>query len=80
VGTLRIVKQSFDSAEQMEFGDNLSFNAWHSLPVHRPLGGFNRARKVAYEALSKYRHEKNKIAMVEPSPTPDFLTIKTNEA
>ena len=44
----------FNTPEQMEFGDNLSFNIWHSLPEHRPLGSFNRARKRAYEALSKF--------------------------
>ncbi len=76
VGTLKIFAQSFDSNEQMEFGDNLSFNPWHSLPAHRPLGGFNRARKVAYETMSKYRHEKNHIEMFEP--TVEEFTQGTN--
>ena len=73
VATLKIIKQDFDSAEQMTYGENLSFNAWHSLPIHRPLGSFNRARKVAYESMSKFRHEKNQIPMVEPIDSDDFL-------
>ena len=43
----------------MQHCENLSFNPWHSLPAHRPLGGINRARKVVYPALSKLRHERN---------------------
>lgn len=73
VATLKIFPQSFDHQDQMEFGENLSFNPWHSLPVHRPLGSFNRTRKKAYEALSKLRHHKNKLPMTEPLDSPDFL-------
>ena len=39
--------------------DNLSFNPWHSLPEHRPIGGINRLRKAVYETVSAYRHERN---------------------
>ncbi len=81
VATLTIPPQIFDSNAQFEFGDNLSFNSWHSLPEHRPLGSFNRARKRVYEALSEYRHKKNNIAMFEPQDSPNFLPpiiIKTN--
>ena len=70
---LKIYPQSFDTTEQMEFGENLSFNPWHSLPAHRPLGSFNRTRKKAYEALSKLRHHRNKLPMKEPLDTSDFL-------
>ncbi len=76
LATLIIPPQIFDSKEQMEFGDNLSFNAWHSLPQHRPLGSFNRIRKRVYEALSKYRHDKNGIPAFEPQDSPDFLPNK----
>src|SRR5262249_4140520 len=59
VATLRIPAQDFDTPERAMLGDNLSFNPWHALPEHRPLGGINRARRVIYEALSAYRHERN---------------------
>lgn len=74
VATLTIPKQQFDSKEQWEYGENLSFNPWHSLPEHQPLGGFNRARKLAYITLSKYRHKWNDVPMFEPKDTPDFLS------
>lgn len=67
IATLVIQPQHFTSPEQQAFGENLSFNPWHSLPEHRPLGGFNRARKVAYIEMSRYRHSKNHERMVEPS-------------
>lgn len=77
LATLRIIPQRFDSKEQMEFGENLSFNPWHSLPEHKPLGSFNRARKIAYEGMSKYRHDKNGLKVTEPKDFDDFLQVKT---
>lgn len=65
---LNIPVQTFNTPEQMEYGDNLSFNPWHSLPAHRPLGSFNRARKRVYEELSKFRHERNGLSVAEPVP------------
>ncbi len=67
VATIKIPSQRFDSPEQFVFGDNLSFTPWHSLPEHRPLGGINRARKVVYETLSKFRHEQNEAPRKEPT-------------
>lgn len=67
IGTLEIPQQQCDTPELRKFGENLSFNPWHTLPEHKPLGGFNRARKAAYIALSKYRHEKNQVNMFEPT-------------
>ena len=67
VGTLTIPSQSFESAQRLEFGDNLSFNPWRCLAQHRPLGGINRARRRVYEALSIFRHEKNYAPRVEPT-------------
>lgn len=59
VATIRIPKQDFDTPEQQDFGDNLSFTPWNCLPEHQPLGGINRGRKEIYAALSKFRHERN---------------------
>lgn len=77
VATLTIFAQQFDSNEQLGFGENLSFNSWHSLPAHRPLGSFNRARKRVYEAMSNYRHDKNNLSLFEPKDGTDFLLRKT---
>ena len=73
IATLTIPPQSFDSKAQMEYGDSLSFNSWHSLPDHRPLGGFNRVRRRIYETLSKYRHDHNEKSVFEPEDSADFL-------
>jgi hypothetical protein len=73
VATIRIPTQVFDTPEQNEFGDNLSFNTWHTLPEHRPLGNFNRARKFIYEKMYEFRHEHNNIKDVEPVATVSFF-------
>jgi hypothetical protein len=39
--------------------ENLSFTPWHAQPAHRPLGGINRVRKAAYDAISTWRHGEN---------------------
>jgi hypothetical protein len=59
VATIKVPGQDFDSTEQNLFCDNLSFNTWHSLPAHRPIGGINRLRKDVYEAVSVFRHQRN---------------------
>lgn len=67
VATIRIPPQEFDSEAQRTFGENLSYTPWHSLPAHRPLGGINRARKIVYDAISAFRHERNGVPRREPS-------------
>lgn len=59
VATVRVEPQDFDTREQNLACDNLSFNPWHALPAHRPIGGINRLRKAVYEAVSVYRHQRN---------------------
>ncbi|QKE63368.1 catalase family protein [Aquipseudomonas campi] len=59
VATIKVPAQDFDSREQNLLCDNLSFNPWHALPEHRPIGGINRLRKAVYEAVSVYRHQRN---------------------
>jgi hypothetical protein len=65
--TIHIPPQAFDSDEQMQFCENLSFNPWHCLPEHRPLGGINRLRKAVYVALSELRHGLNNLPSIEPT-------------
>ncbi|HSB09552.1 MAG TPA: catalase family protein [Blastocatellia bacterium] len=75
IATIRIPRQEFDNARQMDFGDNLSFTPWHSLPEHRPLGGINRCRKVLYYEISKLRHDRNQTPRNEPASIDDFLSL-----
>ena len=67
VATIRIFPQHFDDEQQRQFGENLSFTPWHSLPEHRPLGGINRARQFIYQIISTFRHAKNNVPMKEPT-------------
>ncbi|MEL7560782.1 catalase family protein [Stutzerimonas chloritidismutans] len=62
VADIRLPAQDFDSPEQNLNCDNLSFNPWHALPAHRPIGGINRLRKAVYESISAYRLERNGVA------------------
>ncbi len=59
VAKIIIPKQEFDSEQQRQFCENLSFSPWNALPEHRPIGQLNRIRKEVYAASSNYRHEHN---------------------
>ena len=72
VAELRLPMQRFDSPEQLEFAGSLSFNPWHALPAHRPLGNQNRARRAIYEALSRERQGMNGQARIEPTGAERF--------
>lgn len=67
VATLRIPRQKFDSQAQMDFARSLSYNPWHSIPEHRPLGNQSRARQRMYDTLSKLRHSVNGVPLYEPT-------------
>jgi hypothetical protein len=68
VARLRIPTQEFATADQLAFGEQLSFTPWHAIIDHRPLGGINRTRKTVYSKLSRLRHELNGAPMLEPTP------------
>jgi hypothetical protein len=65
--TVRLLRQTFDSPEQINFEKRLSYNPWHCIAEHRPLGNQSRARKRMYLALSTLRHEMNTIPHYEPT-------------
>jgi hypothetical protein len=65
--TLRIPRQKFDSQAQMDFARSLSYNPWHCIPEHRPLGNQSRARRRMYDTLSKLRHSMNGVPLYEPT-------------
>ena len=67
VATLRIPRQKFDSPAQMAFARRLSYNPWHCIAEHRPLGNQSRARRRMYWELSKLRHDMNKVPHYEPN-------------
>jgi hypothetical protein len=50
--------------------EGLSFNPWHALGAHRPLGSVMRVRKTVYDAAAKFRAERNGVQITEPRVLP----------
>src|SRR6202034_3764625 len=67
VATLRLPRQKFDSPAQMEFARRLSYNPWHCIADHRPLGNQNRARRRMYLTLATLRQTMNATPHYEPT-------------
>jgi hypothetical protein len=67
VAQITVPKQTFGSPAQREFCENLSFNPWHGLEAHRPLGGINRARRDEMKAISDLRLRQRGVERVEPT-------------
>jgi hypothetical protein len=67
VARIRVPRQRAWSAERSAAVDEgMSFNPWHCVAAHRPLGSVMRARKAAYEASAAYRAERNGRTLAEP--------------
>src|SRR5437867_2053163 len=64
---LRIPKQTFNSPQQFAFARVLSYNPWHCVPEHRPVGNQSRARKRMYLELSRLRQSLNDVEHYEPT-------------
>jgi hypothetical protein len=58
VARIRIRRQELDAPGRADLCEQLSFNPWNCLVDHRPLGGFNRARREIYRAMAEFRHER----------------------
>ncbi len=69
---LRIPKQKFDSSEQLAFARILSYNPWHCIAEHRPLGNQSRARLRLYKELSTLRQSMNRVEHYEPTGDESF--------
>ena len=67
VARITIPPQDLGSPEQQEYCENLSFNPWHGLEVHKPLGSINRARRDVMKAISDFRLKTNGIQREEPT-------------
>lgn len=65
--TLRIPRQTFDTPAQLAFAGVLSYNPWHCLAEHRPLGNQSRTRLRLYSELSRFRQEMNATPHIEPT-------------
>lgn len=70
VARIEIPKQEFDTAGQNDTCESMSYNPWHSLEAHRPLGTVNRMRRVVYQIISELRFEMNDVSLQERQVTP----------
>src|SRR5271168_3206258 len=59
-------QNAYSDLRRVWVDEQLSFNPWHSLAAHRPLGNIMRARFKAYEASSQFRHSAEGRQMIEP--------------
>jgi hypothetical protein len=67
VARIEFFPQEFQSPEQFAFCQNLTFNPWHSLKAHMPLGGLNRARRDVMTAMQDVRLRENGNQRFEPT-------------
>jgi hypothetical protein len=58
VAEVRIPPQSIEVPGREQACERTSFNPWHSLAAHRPLGAMNRVRRVIYEAMQNFRESR----------------------
>lgn len=72
VAKITIPQQQFTSPEQLAFARQLSFNPWHAIAEHRPLGNQNRARLLIYSELARLRQSMNREPHIEPNGTEVF--------
>ena len=71
VAHIRAARQvGWSEARSKAIDDGLSFNPWHSIAAHRPLGSVMRVRKVVYDVMSKIRGRQNKVGISEPTALP----------
>ena len=60
VARIHFKNQDFSSAGALAECEKTSFNPWHSLPQHKPLGRMNQVRNKVYVETSKFRLEENR--------------------
>jgi hypothetical protein len=75
VATLRLPRQTLNYAGELELARRLSYNPWHCVPEHRPLGNQSRARRRMYATLSALRHTINDTPHFEPDSTEDLCQM-----
>jgi hypothetical protein len=55
------------TTQMAELGENMSFNPWHGLVDHEPLGAINRARRIVYVAIANLRRDANGVRHEAPT-------------
>lgn len=73
VARLHIPKQDFDTPQQNELCEDLSFNPWHGTKELQPLSYINELRREVYLHTAAYRRVRNGVFMEEPNSWCDSL-------
>jgi hypothetical protein len=60
-------QEAYSPARRAYVDDVLSWNPWHCIEEHQPLGSLMRVRRQAYFAASAYRHQANAMPLKEPT-------------
>ncbi|CAN5867438.1 catalase family protein [soil metagenome] len=55
VGKIQFPPQDIAQPGEAELCKSLSFNPWHAIAVHQPMGNINRARRYVYTASRTHR-------------------------
>ena len=53
--------------EQIAFARYLTYNPWHCMPEHRPLGNQSRTRYRMYKTVAELRQKMNNTPHLEPT-------------
>lgn len=56
VARITMPPQSLEDGRRDAFCESLSYNPWHGLVAHQPMGHINRARRFVYDASRAGRH------------------------
>ena len=73
VATLAVEPQfGWEDGASEKVNDALSYNIWHALAAHQPLGNVNRARNDTYRASTEFRQRFNGCPMHEPRQLADL--------
>ena len=75
VATLAFPKQDISARGQADYGENLSFNPWHTLAEHEPVGSIAQARKAVYQASAQKRRDANAVPSGEPTTPRPILDL-----
>jgi hypothetical protein len=67
VAHIRAPRQcAWSPARSKAIDDEMSFNPWHGISAHRPIGSVMRVRQSVYAMSAQFRAERNREPILEP--------------
>ena len=74
IGRLQFPPQALDDDARDARCQALSFNPWHAIAAHQPMGHINRARKFVYAASRAHRQDASEPTSFEGFDAPPPIT------